>query len=258
MCSAFPGIYKGGQVVGELIVGGEDREFPLSLCRSSHRVIFGGALLITKFHNTLMRLLSKEEQELCESILSRGSDPNNILQNILDPFLEYARIWVCNISGKPKAKILQEDSLGHKATTSREEEISGAILMAVNLIKLLERDGYIMLLQVLPEKPSEFHFGPGAENQPYVSSDINDDVVKLLVDYSFTRIYVTEEFRVFCANGCIPRSDVQFNQNLELTKQSLDKARTSNWIAIATLIITLLSFVVSIALSLGWRPSFFS
>ena len=26
LCSAFPGVHKGGQVVGELIVGGEDGE----------------------------------------------------------------------------------------------------------------------------------------------------------------------------------------------------------------------------------------
>lgn len=220
-----------------------------------------------------MRLLSKQEQEFCRRILSRGDDLNNILLNILDPDLEYARIYVREEEGKTKATILQADFSAHKATLSEFEEISRAILMAVNLIKLLERDGYIMLLQELPEKSSNFTFGGGPTNQPYEPFDINDDdVVKLLVDYSFTRIYPTEEFRVFCANGCIPRADVQFNQNLELTKQSLelgkkslDKAGFSNRVAIATLIITFLFSLVSIALSLvsiaaswGWRPSFLS
>ncbi len=212
-----------------------------------------------------MRLLSKQEQELCRRILSLGDDQNNILQNILDPSLEYAKVWGYYEKGKPKVKILLENSSAHEATFSRAEEISREILMAVNLIKLLERDGYIMLLQDLPKKPSNLIFGGGAANQPYESFDINDDdVVKLLVDYSFTRIYVTEEFRVFCENDYIPRSDVQFNENLnltkqtleltkrsfELSKQSLDKARTSNRIAMVTLAITLLSFVVSIVLSL--------
>ena len=105
----------------------------------------------------------------------------------------------------------------------------------------------------------------GEEQTVEIESEIKDAyVIQLLAEYSSKAIYVTEEFRVFCENGYIPRSDVQFNQNLELTrqsleltkqsfelsKQSLDKARTSNRIAIATLIITLLSFVVSIALSL--------
>lgn len=220
-----------------------------------------------------MRLLSKQEQELCRRILSLGDDQNNILQNILDPSLEYARVRGYYEKGKPKVKIQLENSSAHEATFSRAEEISREILMAVNLIKLLERDGYIMLLQDLPKKPSSVTFGGGATNQPYKSFHINDDdVVKLLVDYSFTRIYVTEEFRVFCENGYIPRSDVQFNENLELTKQSLeltkqglelakqslDKARTSNCVAIITLIITSLFTLVSIAASWGWRPSFFS
>ena len=34
----------------------EDGEFPLSLRASSHKVIFKGALLITKYHNTIHRL----------------------------------------------------------------------------------------------------------------------------------------------------------------------------------------------------------
>ena len=106
----------------------------------------------------------------------------------------------------------------------------------------------------------------GEEQTIEIKSEIKDaSVIKLWAEYSSKAIYVTEEFRVFCANGCIPRSDVQFNQNLELTKQgfelskqSLDKARISNYIAIATLIITLLSFLASVAASWGWRPSFFS
>lgn len=213
----------------------------------------------------------------------------------------YARVSGYYEEGKPKVKILQENYSAHKATYSRFEEISRVILMAVNLIKLLERDGYIMLLQDLSKKPSNVTFGSGAANQPYEQFDINDDdVAKLLMDYSFIRIYVTEEFRVFCANGYIPRADVQFNQNLKLTKQSLEltkqsleltnqgleltnqnleltnqsielskqsleltrqslkKARISNYIAIATLIITSLFNLVMIAISLGWRPSFFS
>ena len=92
-----------------------------------------------------------------------------------------------------------------------------------------------------------------------ITSEIKDaSVIKLLAEYSSKAIYVTEEFRAFCENGYIPRSDVQFNQNLELTRQSLDKARISNYIAIATLIITFLSFLASVAASWGWKPSFFS
>ena len=146
--------------------------------------------------------------------------------------------------------------------------------MTVNLIKLLEQEGYIMLFMSTTVEPNlSIGAGPdkiisvdGEEEIIETRSDIEDaSVIKLLTEYNPKEIYVTEEFRAFCANGCIPRSDVQFNQNLELTKQSLelakqslDKAEFSNWVAIATLIITILSFVVSVAANWGWRPSFFS
>ena len=58
-----------------------------------------------------------------------------------------------------------------------------------------------------------------------ITSDIKDpSVVNLLAEYSSKAIYVTEEFRAFCENGYIPRLDVQFNQNLELTRQSLEQS----------------------------------
>ena len=156
----------------------------------------------------------------------------------------------------------------------RDAQIRRLILVTVNLIKLLEQEGYIMLFMSTTVEPNlSIGAGPdkiisvdGEEEIIETRSDIEDaSVIKLLIEYNPKEIYVTEEFRVFCANGCIPRADVQFNQNLELTKQSLElgkksleKAGFSNWVAIATLIITFLFSLVSIAASWGWRPSFFS
>lgn len=249
-------------------------EFPLSLRGSSHRVIFGGALLITKFHNTSMRLLSKEEQELCRRIL-QGDGRNNYLANILDSYLFGAKITI----NKEKQTVCIRYKMFAKDYDSfplfeRDAEIRRLILETVTLIKLLQQEGYIMLFMNASEEPNfSIGAGPdilisadGEEQTVEIESEIKDAyVIQLLAEYSSKAIYVTEEFRAFCANGCIPRSDVQFNQNLELTKQSLelakqslDKAEFSNWVAIATLIITILSFVVSVAANWGWRPSFFS
>lgn len=202
-----------------------------------------------------MRLLSELEQKICDCILTREG-PNNLLQNVLDPLLGNVKIEVKDVGEKYEVEICYKE----RVSDSEDEETHELILTAVNLIQLLEREGYIMLYMVLDKQLSETSFGPGASNQSTVDRlKINDDdVKKLLAEYVWKRIYVTEEFRVFCANGCIPRADVQFNQSLELTRQSLGKARTSNRIAIATLAITFLSFLVSIAASWGWRPSFFS
>lgn len=238
-----------------------------------------------------MRLLSKLEQQLCWLIL-QGDGHYNYLANILDDYLPDAKIYVSKQKEQeeheepkePKVYILYKMFARDRENfpfDERDAQIRRLILVTVNLIKLLEQEGYIMLFMSTTVEPN-LSIGAGSDKIISVDgeeeiietrSDIEDaSVIKLLIEYNPKEIYVTEEFRVFCANGCIPRSDVQFNKNLELTRQSLEltkqsfelskqslgKARTSNRIAIATLIITLLSFVVSIALNLGWRPSFFS
>lgn len=217
-----------------------------------------------------MRLLSKQEQELCWLIL-QGDGHNNYLANILDGYLPDAKIYISK-EEEPKEPKEQEEpkepkvSIHYKMLVrdyenfpldERDAEIRRLILETVTLIKLLQQEGYIMLFMNASEEPNfPIGAGPdkiisvgGEEQIIEIESEIKDaSVIKLLAEYSSKEIYVTEEFRVFCKNGCIPRSDVQFNENLELTKQSLelakkslDKAGCSNWVAIATLIITLLS-----------------
>lgn len=201
-----------------------------------------------------MRLLSKLEQQLCWLIL-QGDGHYNYLANILDDYLPDAKIYV----SKQKEQEEQEVYILYKMFArdrenfpfdERDAQIRRLILVTVNLIKLLEQEGYIMLFMSTTVEPNlSIGAGPdkiisvdGEEEIIETRSDIEDaSVIKLLIEYNPKEIYVTEEFRVFCANGCIPRSDVQFNQNLELTRQSLDKAGCSNWVAIGTLIITLLS-----------------
>ena len=220
-----------------------------------------------------MRLLSEQEQELCKRIL-QGDGRNNYLANILDSYLFGAKITI----NKEKQTVCIRYKMFAQDYDSfplfeRDAEIRRLILETVTLIKLLQQEGYIMLFMNASEEPnSSIGAGPDIlisadeETQTIeITSEIKDaSVIKLLAEYSSKEIYVTEEFRAFCENDYIPRSDVQFNKNLnltrqsfELSKQSLDKARISNHIAMATLAITFLSFLVSIAASWGWRPSFF-
>ena len=240
-----------------------------------------------------MRLLSKLEQELCWRILQRDGH-YNYLANILDGYLPDAKIYVRkqkvqeekNEEKKKVQKVQKEKKEKQEKKEpevyilykmlardsenfpigERDAQIRRLILVTVNLIKLLEQEGYIMLFMSTTVEPNfSIGAGPdkiisvdGEEETTETKSPIKDaSVIKLLIEYNPKEIYVTEEFRVFCENGCIPRSDVQFNENLELTKrslelarQSLNKTRISNRIAIATLIITILFSLVSIALNL--------
>ena len=209
-----------------------------------------------------MRLLNEQEQEWCRRIL-QGDGFNNYLANILYSDLPDAKIHIDKqqqkawISYTGVAEKIESISL-----EERDPQIRRLILEAVTLIKLLEQEGYIMLFMSASEEP-KFSIGAapdkiiingGAELRSYdIKSDIKDaSVIKLLAEYSSKAIYVTEEFRVFCENGYIPRSDVQFNQNLELTRRSLEQSNqsleltkksyrvaiVSSLIAIATLILT--------------------
>ena len=240
-----------------------------------------------------MRLLSKLEQELCWRILQRDGH-YNYLANILDGYLPDAKIYVRKqkVQEEQKVQKVQKEKNEEKKKEKKEKkepevyilykmlardsenfpigerdaQIRRLILVTVNLIKLLEQEGYIMLFMSTTVEPNfSIGAGPdkiisvdGEEETTETKSPIKDaSVIKLLIEYNPKEIYVTEEFRVFCENGCIPRSDVQFNENLELTKrslelarQSLNKTRISNRIAIATLIITILFSLVSIALNL--------
>lgn len=236
-----------------------------------------------------MRRLSKKEQELCERILE-GDGHNNYLANILFSDLPDAKIYLDK--EKPELQIVYTSDQGHKNSDlyERNPQIRRLILETVTLIKLLEQEGYIILFMSVTEEPN-FPIGAapdtitsnGVEQKIIkISSEIKDaSIIKLWTEYSSKAIYVTEEFRVFCENGYIPRSDVQFNQslrltkqsleqtnqslkltkqsleqtnqNLELTKQSLDLAKRSYRVAIITLIVTILTTLVSIAISLAWR-----
>ena len=224
---------------------------------------------------------------MCRRIL-KGDGRNNYLANILDSYLPDAKIYVKK--EEQKVSIHYKMFVRYYETFplfERDAQIRRLILEAVTLIKILEQEGYIMLFMNASEEPnSSIGAGPdklisvdGEEEIIEIESKISDpSVINLLIEYNPKEIYVTKEFRVFCANGYIPRADVQFNQNLELThqslklskqsleltnqsleltkqsleltRQSLDVTRKSYKVAIITLIVTLGLSLVSMAVSI--------
>lgn len=97
-----------------------------------------------------MRLLSELEQKICDCILTREG-PNNLLQNVLDPLLGNVKIEVKDVGEKYEVEICYKE----RVSDSEDEETHELILTAVNLIQLLEREGYIMLYMVLDKQLSE-------------------------------------------------------------------------------------------------------
>lgn len=172
-----------------------------------------------------MRLLNSGEQKFCRRILN-GDGKNNYLSNIIDDHLDGVRI---SITRNPR-KVDLHFTIQSKQPTNdelnmvrqRSQDISLLILNVVNLIKLLEKENYIMLLQRATQVPNQFTFGRGFISSQCVTKQLPDPTISsLLIDYIDKEIFVTEEFRQFCQNGFIARDEQRFRRQICITTSAL-------------------------------------
>lgn len=179
----------------------------------------------------VMRVLSKLEQEICNKVLKGSKSPNNFLANILDPWLGGVKI---KITDTPLKVEFLYNVPGNNSPIEFEDivpkmgEISVLILTSVNLIKMLEKEGYIMLLQSTNNFPQPYEFGnavSGSDNVYY--EFVDDNISNLLAEYVKKEIYITEEFNHFCANNFIPRDELRHSKQLRSTKGILRVAITA-------------------------------
>lgn len=172
-----------------------------------------------------MRLLNSYEQQICLRILN-GDGNNNYLGNLIDDRLDGVRI---SITRNPQMVDLlfttqnaQPIPAEIDASIERMREISVEILTVVNLITLLEKDGYIMLLQRTNQVPNTSTFGRGVSNMPFISSAFSDTKIsQLLLEYYLKEIYVTKEFRRFCRSNFIARDEQRYRRQITVTSTAL-------------------------------------
>jgi hypothetical protein len=172
-----------------------------------------------------MRILNETEKDLCLRIL-KGDGNNNYLGNIIDHKLEGVRI---SLNRKQPNVELLFTIQGQYPTPEETEmviyrisEISIEILTAVNLINLLEKDGYIMLMQMGNQIPNESEFGRGIGNMPSIGHHFSDrKISELLIEYTAKEIIVTEEFRQFCKHKFIARDEQRFRRQIGITTSAL-------------------------------------
>jgi hypothetical protein len=172
-----------------------------------------------------MRLLSKNEQDICLRILN-GDGDNNYLGNIIDHKLEGVRISITRNPVNVELLFTISKPIPTEEETSwtieRMREISVEILTVVNLINLLEKDGYIMLLQRTNQLSNNSTFGQGIGNLPAISSHFVDQKVsQLLIEFTTKEIFVTEEFRRFCRKKFVARDEQRFRRQIAVTTSAL-------------------------------------
>jgi hypothetical protein len=168
-----------------------------------------------------MRILSVEEQDLCKRMLN-GSGNNNYLGNLI-----YHRLAGISIAvQRSTKKVVLLYTTRNKMPTSDEQqkaidnigEIQVLILTTVNLIKLLEKEGYIMLIRRTTNVNDYSEFGQAVFNLPKISSYFADDKIsELLIEYVDKEIYATEEFKVFCENNFIARDEQRYRTQIRRT-----------------------------------------
>lgn len=160
-----------------------------------------------------MRILSIEEQDLCTRILT-GSGQNNFIGNIIDHKLA----GVCiNIIKNPQNVFLEFTTRNQipleesEQIINRINEISFFILTTVNLINLLEKEGYILLIQRVTQPSNNPRFGGCIDSLPSVTSYFADEnIANLLVKYCDKEMIATEEFKRFCERKFLARDEQRF------------------------------------------------
>ena len=165
-----------------------------------------------------MRILNSNEQDLCRKILN-GNGNNNYLGNIIDHRLGGVCISVTMATKYVELVFTIPSGNNHPSPQETEiiieriSEISIVILETVNLINMLEKEVYIMLLQKSNNFSQNPKFGGCVSNMPSVTNHFADQkICDLLIEYINKEIYITEEFREFCNHGYIARDERRFRR----------------------------------------------
>lgn len=168
----------------------------------------------------------------------KGGEGKN-LPNLIDPFLERIRIRLNRQENR--VDILAESSQPQPADNEVEQILdrinraSEIIVSAVNLLNLLEREGYIILYTAASQIDNKLTFGQGAFNLPHVTYPFPDQrISELLIKYSTQEIVFTPEANEYVDSDFITRDEQRHRENISVTKRSICIA----WIGVAIAIIS--------------------
>lgn len=173
-----------------------------------------------------MRLLSEQENQLCLHIL-KGHGGYNCIPNIIDEYLSGVLISLDKREKKAKIEFpvrkLNFSDSETSAIIARINEISELILVTVNLIIMLEKDGYILTYSKASKENDQSRFGQGIGNsEHYITYDLPDRKINdLMVEYFSKDILVTSEFARFCNNGFIARDEQRFKKQIGIAYTAL-------------------------------------
>ena len=185
-----------------------------------------------------MRLLSDFEKQL----VIRLRDIRNVagiqgvcnLVSLIDPHIQDCNII---IHRQPRsANIIFENNQNTQGIIESVNRVLDTIITAVNLLKLLEENGYIYSYINANQRQNPLVYGGLQQNLTNTVSHTipSPAITKLLLQYSSQEILLTFEFDSFIERGFISREEHQFNQNYNLTRCSV---RIALGVGIASIIV---------------------
>ena len=170
----------------------------------------------------------------------RGITPN--LASIIDPQLSNKDIFLDFANNN--VDIRADYNLYTQGTLINEiNQLTLEIVVTVNLLQDLQKFGYISLFQDAPT-PQNIRYGQLANGNHYITSTINDNnVKKLLLDFSLKSIIIGQPFMTFIDNNFKTNDEINTERtNLQATHDSAVNTRNLKIAVIALIISTSLNF----------------
>jgi hypothetical protein len=211
-----------------------------------------------------MRKFNDFEKDIIKAI----ADEKMFVGNFIDKYLSRVRIKINQFNNtvellfqiEKEGEVSIEESMW---LPRRASEIGGIIFSVVNLLELLEREGWITVLRIATIPPTnEFEFGQGFSNMSFTTNHIQDEALrKKFIRFCIHSIMPNTEIISFVANGFMTDEEIRFNkqeetqqknneitlqnskdagENIKLADKSLSIANSSKNAAWAVVIITLI------------------
>lgn len=170
----------------------------------------------------------------------RGITPN--LASVIDPQLTNKDIFLDFVNNN--VEIRADYNLYTQGTLIDEiKQLTLEIVVTVNLLRDLQSFGYISIFQEAPT-PQNIRYGQLVVGNNYITSTMHDEnIKKLLLDYSLKSIIVGQPLITFINNNFKTNDEINTERvNLQTAHDSAVNKRNLKIAVIALIISTVLSF----------------
>jgi hypothetical protein len=169
-----------------------------------------------------MRILSGKEQQLCKKLLDQKKK-FSLIGDLLDQDHK-GMVLRCDKKEKTVKVFLTNLDMSKGVAMfdpSENQKVIEELITTLNLIKLLEKEGYIIIYKSV-ESSDIFTLGSEiVKNENLFYHFPDTEFALLLLDNIFKQIIITDEFRRFCNAGFMARDEQRFQKQIRTATKAL-------------------------------------